>query len=144
MHIYSSGSFTEKLTCCQREVGPTAFHSSTMKLFLLGGTLRSDLLCTRWLSPKGPKSSGIIRIPDVAGYCRSGVMRLPFSSCQVCIQLLTLNSEMLDGMLLIHLITFILDFDPPNRHYAVQILRLLAIKYHAVRIVCPRTTLVNI
>lgn len=73
-YISLDRSLIEKLMCCPREVGPTAFHSCTMKLFLLGGTLGSDLLCTRWLSPKGPRAPGIIRIPDVAatvdlGWC---------------------------------------------------------------------------
>lgn len=55
----------EKLVCYQREVQLTAFHSSTISFFLLGGTLCPDFLCTRWLPPKGPKAPGISRIPDV-------------------------------------------------------------------------------
>lgn len=129
--------------CCQREVGPTAFHSSTMRLFLLGGTFGSDFLCTRWLSPKGPKAPGIIRIPDVLatvdlGWCDPTLL-LPSMYSAV-----GLNSEMLVGMLLRYLLVFIFNFDPPNEHYPVKIFSVYVVKNLAVRRVCSRTILVNI
>lgn len=67
-YISLDHSVVEKLVYYQREVRPTAFHSSTMRFFLgehfcvWVGHFCPDFLCTRWLSPKAP---GIIRIPDV-------------------------------------------------------------------------------
>lgn len=53
-------SLIEKLMCCPREMGPTAFHSSTMKPFLLGGTRRLVQMSSApdGCPPKAPKLLG--------------------------------------------------------------------------------------
>lgn len=73
LHMYFSGSFGswEAGVLSEGSVG-AAFHSSTIRCFLLGGTLCSDFLCTRWQSPKA-QSSWDHSDSRCAGSCSSAV-----------------------------------------------------------------------
>lgn len=144
-YIYLDHSLIEKLMCCQREVGQPAFHSSTVRFSLLGGTFGSDFLCTRWLSPKGPKAPGIIRIPDVLAtvdleWCDHTFL-LPSMYSAV-----RLNSEILAGMLLINLVVFILILSLQRGFIQERYLGYIdrVVKNLTVWRVCSRIVLVNI
>lgn len=100
------------------ERGPTALHSSTLRLFLLGGTLGQISSVPDGCPPKAPEllwSLGfqMFLLPLMCGNMTPAFF-LPSMHSAV-----RLYSDMLFGMLLIYVIIFIFHFDPQNRHYSV-------------------------
>lgn len=94
----------------KREVGPTGFQNSTMSFFLLGGTICPGFLCTRWLSPKGPKLLGSLGFQMCLLLSIWGNATIALFLPSMC-SAVRLYSDMLFGRLLIDLIVFIFNFE---------------------------------
>lgn len=102
LHMYFSGSFVswEAGVLSEGSVG-VAFHSSTIRCFLLGGTLCPDFLCTRWRSPKA-QSSWDHSDSRCAGSCSSAVREGSTLRAKPAIRLFKIMGD----TLLIYLVTF--------------------------------------